>query len=154
MELVSENVFLHSGQIQCPWCKTEAICQHNSSLKTEQKNSAKVHWKITEIASRCRRSIAFAFSRKKTRFFYFLSWWGAGVGSGWRWRGFIVMPLRWGISTTLLPCYMTPCYPGSVVLNTFCSGHSPSPGSSPEVLIQLVQGQGVRSRNSLGLGCL
>lgn len=39
----------------------------------------------------------------------------------------------------LFPCYMTTCYPGSVVLiNTFGSGHSPSPGSSSEALIQSV----------------
>lgn len=45
----------------------------------------------------------------------------AGVGRGGVKMGRLTLtPLRSGISTTLLPCYMTPYYHGSVVLNTFC----------------------------------
>lgn len=138
-QLVSENVFLHRGQIQRPWSKTEAICLHNSVWKPNKLQMST--WKQFRIALNAAfHCIWFLQDTLKTRFFY--------LSLGDRWPG-----EDGGNSSRcfsdqkylrcLLSCYMTTCYPGSVVLNTFSSGHLPSPGSSPEALIQLVLARGM-----------
>ena len=136
-QLVSENVFLHQGQIQTPWSKTEAICLHNSVWKPNCKrplennsNCSKCSFPLHLISPGC----------FENQIFLLLITGGSVVGEdgGNSWKCFSDQKYL----QYLLPCDMITCYPGSVVLKSFSSGHSPSPGSSPEALIQLVWGGG------------
>lgn len=110
-KLVSGDAFPCQGQIWYLWFKTEDICLHNSACRTTELQMQD-HLKIILAQALNLHLLSPRWSETQGPPLII----NGAVG--------ILMSLRSGVSTILLPYYMTACYPRLVVLNTFHSGQS------------------------------